>query len=152
MALIQHRQGPIFIGVFGLLQPLADGFKLILKEIIIPSRSNIVLFFLAPIFTFALSVTSWSFIPFNYVTVGFDFEFGVLGLLLFSSLNVYTIILSGWSSNSYYAFLGSVRAISQMLSYEVSIGFSLLPPLLYSGSLNLIDIVLSQEFVFFFLP
>jgi len=152
MGSIQRRKGPNVIGFLGLLQPLADGLKLLVKETIIPSNSNLFLFILAPILAFSLSLLNWAVIPFSESCVLSDLNVGILYLLSISSLNVYSIILAGWSSNSKYSFLGAVRSTSQMISYEVSIGFILLNVVLCSNSFNLTNIVLSQNKCWFFLP
>jgi len=152
MGSIQRRKGPNVIGFLGLLQPLADGLKLLVKETIIPSNSNLFLFILAPILAFSLSLLNWAVIPFSEYCVLSDLNVGVLYILSISSLNVYSIILAGWSSNSKYSFLGAVRSTSQMISYEVSIGFILLTVVLCSNSFNLTNIVLSQDKCWFLFP
>lgn len=152
MGSIQRRHGPTEVGFWGLLQALSDGIKLIFKEIILPTRANYFLFILAPIISFSLSFTGWSLIPFNSVSVISDLNFGLLFLFALSSLNVYSLILSGWSSNSKYALLGSLRAISQMISYEVVFALSVMPVVVFCGSLNLIDIVNFQQDFYFFFP
>jgi len=152
MASIQRRKGPNVIGFLGLLQPLADGLKLLVKETIIPSSSNLVLFILSPILAFTLSLINWAVIPFTEHCVLSDLNIGILYILTISSLNVYSIILAGWSSNSKYSFLGAVRSASQMISYEVSIGFTLLSVVVCSNSFNLSKIVLAQNKTWFILP
>jgi NADH-quinone oxidoreductase subunit H len=182
MASIQRRRGPNVVGFSGLLQPLADGFKLICKEMILPTHSNVQIFIFAPILILMLSLTSWSVIPLalteeaNTMVIGMpktwiwsidDFIFfrdhmahkvmniantgwnanisyGILFIMAISSLNVYGIIIAGWASNSKYAFLGSLRSAAQMISYEVSIGLVILPVILLSGSLNFLEIIISQ--------
>lgn len=152
MGAIQRRRGPNVVGVFGLLQPLADGAKLLLKETIIPSNANTILFILAPIISFLLSLLGWAVIPYGEGMVFADINVGILYLFAVSSLGVYGVIISGWASNSKYAFLGALRSAAQMVSYEVSLGVIIITVLICVGSLNLSDIVLAQERVWFALP
>jgi len=182
MAAIQRRKGPNVVGFWGLLQPLADGAKLVFKELLIPTRANATIFLVAPVMVLILSMISWSIIPsgvsFESATstliqiksnfrsleinniIGTsttaDISYGVLFILAVSGLNVYGIIIAGWASNSKYAFLGALRSAAQMISYEVSLGLLILPVILLAGSLNLSEIVAAQErtvwFVFPLLP
>jgi NADH-quinone oxidoreductase subunit H len=144
LGMIHRRRGPNVVGVFGLLQPLSDGFKLLVKEIVLPSSSNKNLFLLAPIITFLISLVGWAVIPFDKYAILSDINIGILYVLAVSSLGVYGIIISGWSSNSKYAFLGSLRSTAQMVSYEISIGFILVTIILNCGSFNMQTIIISQ--------
>lgn len=152
MGSIQRRRGPNVVGLYGLLQPLADGFKLLIKETIIPSSSNKVIFFIAPMITFGLSLMGWAVIPFNETAVLADINIGILYLLAISSLSVYGIVMSGWASNSKYAFLGALRSAAQMVSYEVSIGFIIVTVVICAGSYNLNDIILAQKNIWYVIP
>lgn len=156
MAAIQRRRGPNIVGAWGFLQPLADGLKLIIKELLIPRKANLLLYFIAPVLTFFLSLLNWAVIPFDFNIYYVDLNMSVLYVLAVSSLGVYGTILSGWSSNSKYAVLGGLRAAAQMISYEITISLCILPVICLTGSLNLLDIVFIQNvkglFLFPLLP
>ena len=151
-AFVQKRRGPNVVGPFGLFQSLADALKYMFKEIIIPAAANKVIFILAPIVTMTLALIAWAVIPFNNYFVLADINAGILYLFAISSLGVYGIIMGGWASNSKYPFLGAIRSAAQMVSYEVSIGIIIINVLLCVGSLNLSDIVLAQQKIWFVVP
>jgi NADH-quinone oxidoreductase subunit H len=152
LASVQIRTGPNVVGFFGLLQPLADGVKLLLKELTYPTTADRAVFYTAPIITFFLAVLSMAVIPFSSHEVLVDFEFGIMFVFAISSLGIYGIILSGWASNSRYAMLGSLRSTAQMVSYEVSIGLIIQTCLMLAGSINLTDILELQTHVWFVFP
>lgn len=152
MAGIQRRRGPNVVGILGMLQPFADGLKLLIKETIIPSKANKIIFILAPILALFLSFLNYAILPFGLFNVFADINVGVLYIFAISSLSVYGIIMSGWSSNSRYAFLGTLRSTAQMVSYEVSIGLIVITILICASSLNLSKIVEAQTTIWYFIP
>ena len=152
LAFVQKRRGPNVVGPFGLFQSFADVLKYVFKEIIIPASSNKTIFILAPVVTMTLALIAWAVIPFSETQVLANINVGILYLFAVSSLSVYGIIMGGWASNSKYPFLGAIRSAAQMVSYEVSIGVIIINVLLCVGSLNLNDIVLAQEKIWFVIP
>lgn len=152
MGAIQRRRGPNVVGFIGLMQPLADGLKLFVKETTLPTNANTGIFLFAPSLTFILSLIGWAVIPLAKGVVISDLNLGMMYLLAISSLNVYGILFAGWSSNSKYAYLGALRSAAQMISYEISIGFTVLNVVVCSGSFNLSTIVLAQQKIWFIVP
>ena len=152
LAAMQMRRGPNVVGPFGLMQPFADALKMLMKETIVPTGANRLLFLVAPLLTMTLAMIAWAVIPVNEGWAIADINVGILYLFAVSSMGVYGIVIAGWASNSKYAFLGALRSAAQMVSYEVSMGFVIVTVLLCAGSLNLTDIVLAQQRVWFFIP
>ena len=152
MGAMQSRKGPNVVGPFGLMQPFADAVKMLMKETIIPTGADKILFILAPMLTFGLAILAWAVVPVNNGWGIANINVGILYLFAVSSLGVYGVIISGWASNSKYAFLGAMRSAAQMVSYEVSMGFVIVTVLILSGSLNLNHIVNAQKHIWFFIP
>jgi NADH-ubiquinone oxidoreductase chain 1 len=152
LAAHQRRVGPQVVGYYGILQPFSDALKLILKETVIPSQSNKVLFYLAPVSTLIFSLLGWAIIPFGQGLTLFDFSLGIFYTLALSSLGVYGILFAGWSANSKYAFLGSLRSTAAMISYELILSSAILIIILLTGSLNFSTIIEIQQSVWFIVP
>lgn len=152
MAAMQRRKGPNVVGPLGVFQAIADGLKLLVKEPLVPNSANIVIFLFAPVLTFLLSQVAWAVIPFGEGMVIADLNVGLLYIFAISSLGVYGVVTAGWASNSKYAFLGALRSAAQMVSYEVSLGLIVIAVLILAGSLNLTEIVLAQQDMWFAVP
>ncbi len=152
LAAHQRRVGPQVVGYYGILQPFSDALKLILKETVIPSQSNKVLFYLAPVSTLIFSLLGWAIIPFGQGLTLFDFSLGIFYTLALSSLGVYGILFAGWSANSKYAFLGSLRSTAAMISYELILSSAILIIILLAGSFNFSTIIETQQAVWFIIP
>lgn len=147
MGSMQRRKGPNIVGIYGILQPIADGIKLVIKEIIIPQQSNKIFFMLGPILTLTLSLIIWIPLPFGINSVIYENEYGILYVLAISTLSVFILLYSGWASFSRYAFIGAIRAIAQLISYEVSMGILVISILLLNNSFNFLEILYNQIYI-----
>ena len=152
LAAMQRRVGPQVVGYYGVLQPFSDALKLIVKETVVPSQSNKVLFYLSPVSTLIFSLLGWAIIPFGQGLVITDFSLGILYTLALSSLGVYGILFSGWSANSKYAFLGSLRSTAAMISYELILSSAVLIIILLTGKFNFTSIIEQQQAIWFIVP
>jgi NADH-ubiquinone oxidoreductase chain 1 len=152
LAAHQRRVGPNVVGYYGILQPFSDALKLILKETIIPSQANKIIFYLAPVSTLIFSLLGWAIVPFGQGLSLFDFSLGILYTLALSSLGVYGVLLSGWAANSKYAFLGSIRSSASMISYELVLSSAILLVIILTGSLNFNTIIEHQQAIWFIIP
>lgn len=152
LAAMQRRVGPNTVGYYGVLQPFSDALKLILKETVIPAQSNKILFYLAPVFTLIFSLLGWGVIPFGQGLALSDFSLGILYTLALSSLGIYGILFAGWSANSKYAFLGSLRSTASMISYELILSTAVIIVILLTGSFNITNIIENQQSIWYIVP
>lgn len=149
---IQRRKGPNIVGIYGLLQPITDGIKLVIKECVIPEKSNNIYYIMAPLLTLIISLILWAVIPFNIGIIIYDYNLSILYIFAISTLGIYGVLYSGWSSNSKYAFIGGIRGTSQLISYEISIGIILLSIISLNSSFNLFEIFYSQIYIYNIIP